>query len=74
MAKDFKYYLDNANNMIDADKGRDKAFAAYHAIYHCDWNLPDEIREVPWVRKYVDTGGHDAVNAGDRRQVSLRRI
>jgi len=74
MARDFEYYLDNANNMIDADTRRDKAFAAYHAIYHCDWNLPDEIREVQWIRKYVDTGGHDAVNAGDRTLSSLQPI
>lgn len=60
-----------AKDMVHADELRDKAFADYEDMYHSRWELPAEMQSLEWVRKYIDTDPHDAVEAGVRVLASL---
>jgi hypothetical protein len=35
-------------------------------MIHCDWDLPDELQDMSWVRPVRSTDPHDAVNTGSR--------
>lgn len=61
-----EYYKTLAHVLIDNDGERDSAFDAYSDMYHCDWELPKETKDVPWIRKVVSTDPHDAIIAGTR--------
>lgn len=66
MVKKLDTYQSIANRMIDADRQRDKAFAAYQAMYHNQWDMPEELNRLGWMRRTISTDPHDAIVAGDR--------
>jgi hypothetical protein len=66
MPKKFEFYKKKADLMIADDVHRDKAFKNYESMFHCDWNLPEDIEGIDWIRKVISTDPHDAIAAGTR--------
>lgn len=60
------YYQSLAKEMKDEDAGRDKMFAAMEQMYHSQWEKPEALKEVDWIRTVISTDPHDAVKAGTR--------
>lgn len=71
MPKGIKYYQEQAKKMRKADNDRDNQWLAYEKMYHTDWELPQKIKDLGWVRKVVSTDPPDAVDAGVRVLSSL---
>lgn len=69
MPKDFNFYVRLAQQMIDDDSaegGRQDEYDAYAEIYHGDWSIPDELKDVHWLRPVISGDGFDAISAGSR--------
>lgn len=66
MAKKKAYYTELANRMVEADRDRDLAFDAYTKMYHVDWDAPENLRTLQWMRRVPSTDPHDAIAAGTR--------
>jgi hypothetical protein len=66
MTEKLEYYQTIAKRLIDRDRERNEAFRAYQAMYHCEWELPPELRALEWVRKDISTDPHDAIEGAAR--------
>lgn len=66
MTMKFEYYKALAQKMVEQDRKRDQAFAAYQDMYHSRWEMPEELSAFDWMHKAVSTDPHDAIVAGDR--------
>lgn len=66
MAKGINYFVELAKKMVDDDAERDAAFVYYEKLYHGEWELPDKIKELGWVRAVKSTDPHDSVETGRR--------
>ena len=62
--KDVKSIQELAQRMIKEDEPRDNAFAAYDNMDHCDWDLPQSIKELGWVAAAKNTDPHDSLSTG----------
>jgi hypothetical protein len=71
MPRNFEYYKDYADKMVENDVDRDRAFLAYKKMYHCDYDLPSELSKIAWIHKVISTDPHDAISAGTRVLSSL---
>jgi hypothetical protein len=54
----YKLMTDNGNRNI--------AFDAYMSMYKSGWDLPPEIRGLPWVQKVINSDPYDAIQTGMR--------
>ncbi|KAA3643421.1 MAG: hypothetical protein DWQ07_23190 [Chloroflexi bacterium] len=64
--KSLNYYQGLANEMVQADRGRDAMLRAMDDMWHNRWSLPKGISNLRWVHKVVSTDPHDALRAGTR--------
>jgi len=64
--KKLEYYQGVAQEMVEADRGRDKMLRAMDDMWHNRWSLPQEIADLRWIHKVVSTDPHDAIRAGTR--------
>jgi len=64
--KNFAYYEQLKNKLVEQDQDRDAAYADYEAMYHLEYNLPDVVNALPWVRPVISQDPHDAIAAGKR--------
>ncbi len=55
-----------ASKMIYEDANRDVAMLAYQEMAHNGWNLPDEVKQMPWIRKVISSDPENALKTGDR--------
>ena len=62
MPSDFEYYRKRDQQMIEDDRPRDKNFIAYEKMWHNDWDLPEGLKTLQWVLKYISTDPHDALS------------
>ena len=62
MPDNLKYYSTVAQEMIEGDRQRDANFIAYEKMWHNDWDLPEGLKTLQWVLKYISTDPHDAVS------------
>lgn len=66
MPKTFEQIRNLSILMEEADTDRDLAYKDYRDMYHLNYELPDEIRQLQWVRKIVAQDPHDAIASGKR--------
>jgi hypothetical protein len=52
--------------MIVDGAPRNEAFDAYNQMYKSGWDLPPEIRALPWIQKVINSDPYDAVQTGVR--------
>lgn len=64
-------YKNLATRIINDNKGKVTTFDNYQKMWHLEYNLPDQLKDVDWIRKYVSPDPHDAISAGDRVLSSL---
>ena len=62
MPDNLKYYSTVAQEMIEGARQRDANFIAYDKMWHNDWDLPEGLKTLQWVLKYISTDPHDAVS------------
>lgn len=71
MAQNFNYYKNLAGKMIEADRGRNKAFQYYQKMARLDWQIPGKAAAIPGIRKVIDTTPYDSI--AKARQVMASR-
>jgi len=54
---------DLALRMIEEDKPRNRYFQQCLDAYHCKWEMPPELRLLPWSHKHVSQKLHNAIAA-----------
>jgi len=52
--------------MIIDGAARNEAFDAYNQMYKSGWDLPNEIKALPWIQKVINSDPYDAVQTGVR--------
>jgi hypothetical protein len=52
--------------MLYDGSGRNEAFDAYNQMYKSGWDLPPEVRAMPWIQKVINSDPYDAVQTGVR--------
>jgi hypothetical protein len=62
--------LDKTYKVVIDSGGRNTAFHAYNQMYKSGcksgWDLPPEVRAMPWIQKVVNSDPYDAVQTGVR--------
>jgi hypothetical protein len=58
--------LDKVYKMAIDGGGRNTAFHAYNQMYKSGWDLPPEVRAMPWIQKVVNSDPYDAIQTGVR--------
>jgi len=56
-----QYWIKRAERLVEDNKDKNKALDAYRKMYHLDYDLPDSLDGIDWIRKYVSPDPHDAV-------------
>ena len=52
--------------MIVNGSNRNVAFDAYNQMYKSGWDLPPEVKAMPWIQKVINSDPYDAVQTGIR--------
>lgn len=60
------YFQSIAQDMIAADRERDRMLRAMDDMWHNRWALPPNVAGLKWIHKVVSSDPHDAVRAGTR--------
>ena len=64
--QDLFYFQTIAQDLIAADRERDRMLAAMDDMWHNRWSLPPNVAGLKWIHKVVSSDPHDAVRAGTR--------
>ena len=57
---------DKIYTMIVNGSNRNVAFDAYNQMYKSGWDLPAEVKAMPWIQKVINSDPYDAVQTGIR--------
>lgn len=60
-----------AQKMVFENAERNRAFEAYTQMYHNGWDLPQEVKNLPWIQRVISSDPHDAINTGSRILATL---
>jgi hypothetical protein len=63
---DLYYFQNAAQEMIAADRERDRMLRAMDDMWQARWSLPPAVSGLRWVHKVVSSDPHDAIRAGTR--------
>ena len=66
MVEKLAHYIEQAEKMIEADKGRDIFNKKVDDIDHVAWAPPNDLTKIQWFRPVPSTDGHDAISSGVR--------
>jgi hypothetical protein len=66
MVLDIQTVNDRVYKMMYDGSARNEAFDAYNQMYKSGWDLPPEIRALPWVQKVINSDPYDAIQTGVR--------
>lgn len=64
--QELSYFQLVAQEMIAADRERDRMLRAMDDMWHNRWALPPNVAGLKWIHKVVSSDPHDAVRAGTR--------
>ena len=66
MPKKLEFYRTLAQDMIDADVELRKMQTQMDRMAHIDFQLPEKLRRLEWVRRYISTSPFEALRAATR--------
>lgn len=66
MPKPIEEVMQLAYKLMVEDSPRNIAFDAYMQMYQSGWELPHEVRMLPWIQKVINSDPYDAVQTGVR--------
>jgi len=66
MPRKLEYYRELAQDMIDADVDLRKMQAQMDKMAHIEFSLPEKLRRMEWVRRYISTSPFEALRAATR--------
>ena len=72
MSKTVNYVAGLASEMIRNDNKRDALFDKIDRMVELDWDLPEEMDELKWMRKIVSTDPLSAITVGRRTLATVR--
>ena len=64
--RDLEHYQKLAGEMIDADRELRRMQKAMDRMAHLSYELPNRLRALEWVRKYVSSAPYETLRAGTR--------
>lgn len=64
--KDLEYYQNKAMELVKANANLRVMQQGIERLVHLDYELPDALRHMEWVRKFVSSSPHEAIQAGVR--------
>lgn len=66
MVRELDFYRARAKELKELNKNRDELYGEIDRIDNFEWNLPEEVAELPWVFKQIDPFFHDTLGGGRR--------
>ena len=61
-----------AYRMIEIDEPRNEYFQQCANVYHCIWELPKELKQIPWIHKHVSQKLHNSIAGGVKALATKR--